>query len=55
MIYKRYEYWSSKGKVWTNWFKWNSDLKPELQMNDRRIINRLFNEYKEDEGICRSN
>ena len=47
MIYKRYEYWSSKGKVWTKWFLWNSDYKPELQMDDRRIINRLYNEYKE--------
>jgi hypothetical protein len=47
MIYKRYEYLSSKGKVWTKWFKWNSDLRPELQMDDRRIINRLKNEYKE--------
>ena len=47
MIYKRYEYWSSKGKVWTKWFPWNSDYKPELQMNDRRIINRLRNEYEE--------
>ena len=47
MIYKRYEYWSSKDKVWTKWFPWNSDYKPELQMDDRRIINRLYNEYKE--------
>ena len=47
MTYKRYEYWSSKGKVWTKWFPWNSSYKPEFQMNDRRIVNRLMNEYEE--------
>ena len=47
MTYKRYEYWSNKGKVWTKWFPWNCDLKPELQFTDRRIISRLYNEYKE--------
>ena len=47
MIYKRYEYWSKEGKVWTKWFPWNSDLRPELQMDDRRIFCRLRNEYKE--------
>ncbi len=46
MIYKRYEYWSKEGKVWTNWFNWNSDLKPELQMDDKRVFCRLKNEYK---------
>ena len=46
MTYKRYEYWSKKGKVWTNWFKWDSDINPEFQMNDRRIFCRLKNEYK---------
>jgi hypothetical protein len=48
MIYKRYEYWSSKGKVWTKWFSWDSDLRPELQMDDRRIFCRLRNEYREE-------
>lgn len=48
MIYKRYEYWGPKGKTWTNWFPWNSDFKPELQLTDRRIISRLYNEYKEE-------
>lgn len=47
MTYKRYEYWARDGKKWTNWFPWNSDLKPELQLTDRRIISRLYNEYEE--------
>ena len=47
MTYKKYQYWSSEGKKWTNWFPWNSDFKPELQLTDRRIISRLYNEYKE--------
>lgn len=47
MIYKRYEYWTNEGKKFTDWFVWDSDLRPELQMSDRRIISRLFNEYKE--------
>lgn len=52
MIYKRYEYWSSKGKVWTKWFPWNCDLKPELQMDDKRIFCRLKNEYKNEKDLC---
>ena len=55
MTYKRYEYWSKEGKKFTKWFPWESNWKPELQMNDRRIICRLFNEYKEDESICTNN
>ena len=47
MIYKRYEYWSKEGKVWSKWFPWKSSWKPELQLIDRRIISRLKNEYKE--------
>lgn len=47
MTYKRYEYWSKEGKVWTGWFPWNCDLRPELQMDDRRIFCRLKNEYKD--------
>ena len=48
MTYKRYEYWTSKGKVWTPWFEWrNPDFKPEFQLMDRRIMSRLYNEYKE--------
>ena len=50
---KRYEYWSSKGKVWTEWLDWDSDYKPELQMNDRRVFCRLKNEYKDDSEIDR--
>ena len=52
MIYKRYEYWSNKGKVLTDWFEWDSDWKPELQMDDRRIFCRLKNEYKDEKGVC---
>jgi hypothetical protein len=48
MTYKRFEYWSKDGKKWTDWFPWDSDWKPELQLTDRRIISRLKNEYKED-------
>ena len=51
---KRYEYWSVKGKVWSNWFEWDSKLKPDFQMNDRRIFCRLKNEYK-DESIFTDN
>lgn len=47
MTYKRYQYWSEEGKVWTNWFPWKSDLRPELQLPDKRIISRLYNEYEE--------
>lgn len=47
MTYKRYQYWSNEGKKWTDWFPWNSDYKPELQLTDRRVISRLYNEYKE--------
>ena len=46
---KRFEYWSKEGKVWTDWFDWDTDFKPELQMEDRRIFCRLKNEYKEEE------
>ena len=48
MIYKRYQYWSSNGIKWTEWFEWNSILKPEFQLDDRRIFCRLKNEYKEE-------
>ena len=48
MTYKRFEYWSKEGKKWTDWFPWESNWKPELQLSDRRIISRLKNEYKED-------
>ena len=54
MIYKRYEYWSREGKVWSKWFPWNSQWKPEFQMEDRRIFCRLKNEYKDEKGLCTS-
>ena len=41
MIYKRYQYWSRDGIVWTDWFKWNSDLRDKWQLK-----NKLLNEYK---------
>ena len=47
MTYKRFQYWSKDGLKWTKWFIWESDYKPELQMDDRRIFCRLLNEYKE--------
>ena len=52
MIYKRYEYWSKEGKVWSKWFPWKSDLRPELQLEDKRIFCRLKNEYKDEKGLC---
>ena len=54
MTYKRYEYWSNKGKILTDWFPWDSDWKPNLQIDDRRIFCRLKNEYK-DESCIRTN
>lgn len=48
MTYKRYEYWSKEGKKFTDWFPWKSNLRPDLQLTDRRIISRLKNEYKEE-------
>ena len=45
---KRYQYWSKDGLKWTDWFDWNSDFMPELQVNDRRIFCRLKNEYKDE-------
>ena len=45
MIYKRYQYWSKNGIVWTDWFKLNSNLKPKYQFGKT-----LLNEFK-DESI----
>lgn len=40
---KRYEYWSAKGKVWTDWFKWDgAKLKSPIK--------NLKVEYKEDDS-----
>ena len=52
MIYKRYEYWSKEGKVWSKWFPWKSDLRPELQLEDKRILRKKKNEYKDEKGLC---
>lgn len=38
---KRYQYWSSQGIQWTDWFPWNSDLTEPWQ-----IKNKLKNEYR---------
>lgn len=43
MLYKRYQYYSNKGKVWTKWFRWNSDILDKWQIN-----NKLLNEYKDE-------
>ena len=48
MVLKRYQYYSKEGIMWTEWFPWESDLRPELQLDDRRIFCRLKNEYKEE-------
>ena len=42
MTYKRYEYWTSEGKKFTEWFKWDSDNRDPWQLK-----NKLKNEYKE--------
>lgn len=44
MVYKRYEYWTREGKVWSSWFPWNSDLRDKWQ-----LANRLRNEYMIDD------
>lgn len=48
MIYKRYQYWSAEGKKWTDWFEWDSDLRPAFQTNDKRESSKLKCEYKEE-------
>lgn len=41
---KRYQYWSSDGIKWTEWFDWNSkNYFPQWQLK-----NKLLNEYKND-------
>lgn len=40
-IYKRYEYFTKEGKVWTRWFYWNSDIRDKWQLK-----NKLVNQYK---------
>ena len=42
MTYKRYQYWSFEGIVWTKWFPWNSTLRDKWQFK-----NKLLNEYEE--------
>ena len=41
MVYKRYEYYTREGKVWTDWFEWESDIRDPWQLK-----NKLRNEYK---------
>lgn len=45
-VLKRFQYWASDGIRWTDWFKWNSNLKEKWQ-----VKNKLLCEYK-DEDIC---
>ena len=42
---KRYQYYSSNGIRWTEWFTWDSELKEKYQLK-----NKLLNEYKE--SVC---
>ena len=39
---KRYQYYAKNGIEWTDWFEWDSNWKPKIQLK-----NRLFNEYEE--------
>lgn len=41
VTYKRYQYYSSKGLVWTEWFTYNSNYTPKYQIDKK-----LLNEYK---------
>lgn len=41
--YKRYQYYSKDGIVWTDWFVYDSEYKEKWQMK-----NKLLNEYKEE-------
>ncbi len=41
MTLKRFQYYSNKGIVWTEWFEWDSDIKDKWQLK-----NKLLNEYK---------
>ena len=41
---KRFQYYSNKGIVWSDWFKWESTLKPKYQLDKHP---KLLNEYKE--------
>lgn len=43
MVYKRYQYWTRTGKVWSDWFEWTGKDKPKYQLKPS-----LLNEYKED-------
>lgn len=40
---KRYQYYSSNGITWTDWFSWDSDIRDPWQFK-----NKLKNEYTED-------
>lgn len=42
---KRYQYYSRNGVVWSDWFKWKSDLKPKYQLERHP---KLLNEYKDE-------
>lgn len=42
MTYKRYEYFCKEGKKWTDWFRWDSDVRDQWQLKGK-----LRNEYKD--------
>ena len=42
MAYKRYEYWSSEGKKWSEWFYYDGEQFPW------QLKNKLKNEYKNE-------
>lgn len=47
MTLKRYQYWSSNGIVWTDWFPWTGERYPW------QLKNKLKNEYKDDSEVNR--
>lgn len=49
MIQKRYEYWTAKGKLWTDWFNYcddNGQLETLRQEEQWQIKNKLRNEFR---------
>ena len=46
MLYKRYQYYSKDGIVWTNWFKCRYEENEKKQMG-----NKLLNEYTDESEL----
>lgn len=42
---KRFQYYSNKGIVWSDWYDWNSDYCPKYQLERHP---KLLNEYKDE-------